>query len=253
MDNVRLFLRSASFRTGRGKRQMDSKVVVAVVNDEDDDVHPNKALSNEEKIFANESEIDSNFSQRSSSSEKLTRENVKSFFSAHPSSSSLAVPSPWSSSQCETCSGLSLTVTKSRQASAGVASASASISNARSFTSENQWNRGHRRTSMSRRHSWASQGNVHHIVSPVRRTRYSRRRGTPFLDVKASSQDRRRRREHRLKSASFPPSHSSSAQPSASTSSAIVLVKALATNACLTAASTRHSSVHFHLRSPHQR
>ena len=213
MNNVRSFLHSASFRTGRGNSQMDSKVTVV----------------NEETTCVDESEIESNFSQRSSSSEKFTRENVKSFFFAHPSSSSLALPSPWSSSQCQSCSGVSLGPIKSREANAIVASASASISNARSFTSDGQGNETRRTSSMSRRHSWASQADVHHIV------------------VNASSKDLRRRRQHRLKSESFPPSNS------ASTPSSIALVKPLATNACLTAASIRNCSIHFHLRSPYQR
>jgi hypothetical protein len=213
MDTIRLFLRSNSFINSQIKTDLNRK-----------------SLSIKSDII---NPIDETLTERSSSSEKCSRDNIKSFLSTHPSSSSLSSCIPFNSSQLETCSGLSIPLSNNSTESNIVASASESISNARSFTSED-YSKEHRRK-RQRRHSWTSEHHHHHhhISSTLRRTkshRYSdktKKYSTEIVKRKVIQVNRS------SKSISFPlPTNQRS-------------VKTTATNAFLTAASLLKYWVYF--------
>ncbi len=148
----------------------------------------------------------------------LSGDNIKSFLCSHPSSSSLSSCSPLNSSQLERCSGLSISLSNKTKDTNIVASASASISNARSFTSH------------LRRHSWTGES-----LSSIRRTksfRYQNRiinkyEKSKIVQVNCST-----------KSVSFPPLSTNINNQSLSIASTeIRSIKTTTTNAFLTAAS----------------
>ena len=226
MDAIRLFfLRSNTFRTSQIKSDLNSKSIQSDVINTDNQSNEN----------------DDNLTQRSSSSstEKLSRDNVKTFLSTHPSSSSLSSRIPLNISQLETCSGLSIPPSINTNDTNIVASASASISNALSFTSNHYYKK------RQRRHSWTGQ-QIYHLSTPIRRTksyRYSDRKTIH----KYSTEVIRRKVIHpnrSSKSVSFPISTYINNQSSIP-STQIRSVKTTATNAFLTAASLFKYWVHL--------
>jgi hypothetical protein len=140
MDTIRLFIRTNSVRNSRIKIDTNSKTD-----------------SNSNSI--NETQIDE------FSNEKLSRDNIKSFLSSHPSSTSLSSRSPLNSSKI----GRSSTLSNSSLINTNiVANASATISNAHSFTNDHYYNKYTKRK--QRRHSWTGEDYIHHISS-TRRTK----------------------------------------------------------------------------------
>jgi hypothetical protein len=143
MDSIRLFFRSNSFRKSKPKDQYL------------------RTDSNSSEII---DLIIENQSDQSSSSEK-----IKSFLSTHPPTTTSLRPFPKLYFELETCSGLSIPITEHPGNTLIAASASESISNARSFTNH------HRRSSIlsnKRRRSWTAVHNHHHHpISPIRRTK----------------------------------------------------------------------------------
>jgi len=149
----------------------------------------------------------------------LSGDNIKSFLCSHPSSSSLSSCSPLNSSQLERCSGLSISLSNKTKDTNIVASASASISNAHSFT-----------TSRLRRHSWTGES-----LSSIKRTksfRYQNRIINKYPKSKIVELNRS------TKSVSFPPLSTNINNQSLSIASTeIRSIKTTTTNAFLTAAS----------------
>ncbi|CAM4857378.1 unnamed protein product [Rotaria socialis] len=189
MDTIRLFLRSNSFRNTKIRTDLNSKSLSITSNIIDKD-NNNLLIENDK----NEILI-----RRSSSNEKLSRDNVKSFLSTHPSSSSLSSNFQSVSSQIGTCFGLSSPSSNNKRSPNIVASASAAISNVRSFTNENPLK--DRRIRRQRRHSWTNERNFHNISSSsssfaVRQTkshRYSdRTRNYSFIHKNSTKKTRRR-------------------------------------------------------------
>ncbi|CAM4825661.1 unnamed protein product [Rotaria magnacalcarata] len=189
MDTIRLFLRSNSFRNTKIRTDLNSKSLPIRSNIIEKD--------NDSLLIENDkNEI---LIRRSSSNEKLSRHNVKSFLSTHPSSSSLSSNFQSVSSQIGTCLGLSTSSSNNKKSPNIVASASAAISNVRSFTNENSLK--DRRNRRQRRHSWTNERTFHNISSlsssfAVRRTkshRYSDRTRNYSLIHKKSTKKTRRR------------------------------------------------------------
>jgi hypothetical protein len=158
MDSIRLFLRSNSFRKSKKRNSLKYQYV--------------RTSSNPGEI--NDLTIE-NQSDQSSSSEK-----IKSFLSTHPCSTTASLTAfPKPHFELETCSGLSIPITEQPVNTLIAASASESISNARSFTNHHR-----RRSSIlrnKRRRSCTAVHNHQHKLplSPsIRRTnsyRYSDR------------------------------------------------------------------------------
>jgi hypothetical protein len=231
MDAIRLFLRSNSFRTSPIKSDLNSQPIPSDVINTD-----NQSNENDDVL-----------TQRSSSSEKLSRDNVKTFLSTHPSSSSLSSRVPLTTSQLETCSGLSIPSSTNTKDTNIVASASASISNALSFTSNHYYKEYKKKR--QRRHSWTGEHH-HHISTPIRRTRsyrYPDRKRKHSTIHKYPTEVIRRKVIHAnrsSKSVSFPlPSNINNQSSIAPTQ--IRSVKTTATNALLTAASLFKYWVHL--------
>ncbi len=237
MDTIRLFLRSNSFRNSQIKSE---------INQNNSPITSN-IISIDNKNSLNENENNEILIRRNSSNEKLSRDNVKSFLSRHPSSSSLSSRLPCSSSQLETCLGLSIPLSTNTNI---VASASASISNARSFTSDH-YSKEHRKRRQRRRHSWTPEQNLHHRSSQMRRTKshhYPDRIRKHSLIQKYPTEKLRRRiiqvnRSSKSVSLSLPTNINN--QPIPILSTQIRSVKTTAANAFLTAASILKYWVHF--------
>jgi hypothetical protein len=131
-----------------------------------------------------------------------------------------------------------------------VASASASISNARSFTSDH-YSKEHRKRRQRRRHSWTPEQNLHHRSSQMRRTKshhYPDRIRKHSLIQKYPTEKLRRRiiqvnRSSKSVSLSLPTNINN--QPIPILSTQIRSVKTTAANAFLTAASILKYWVHF--------
>ncbi|CAF0951180.1 unnamed protein product [Adineta steineri] len=209
MDTIRLFLRSNSFRNSPIKPDGNSR---------------NSSITSNFIDIDNDTLIETEI-RRNSSSEKF-----KSFLSTHTKSSSLSSRYPNRYSQVETCSGLSIPLSNNTNI---VASASESISNARSFTLNNN------HQIKPRRHSWTTgEQKIHHVSSSIKRSKshyYSER-------MKKYSKDKKRRRTIQInrssKSVSFPLSSNNNNNPLyPRTSIQTRSVKTTATNAFLTAAS----------------
>ncbi|CAF1348170.1 unnamed protein product [Adineta ricciae] len=109
--------------------------------------------------FRNSHSIDEHFIKQT-----FSFDNLKSYFSTHPSSTSFPHQSPSKSIQLETYSGSSFPILN--QQTNIVANASESISNVQIFTLKNQY----------RRHSWTGKDNPHEIVLPIRRTKSQTRK-----------------------------------------------------------------------------
>jgi len=232
MDTIRLFLHSNNFRNSLIKNDFNSKTITNIDNNTNSLIE----TKNNEILI-----------RRNSSSEKLSPDNIKSFLSSHPSSSSLSSGYLLNSSQLETCSGLSIPLSNYTNI---VASASASISNARSFTSDNYSTKIRKRK--VRRHSWTDQENLYYTLSsPIRRTksfRYQDRIRKNLIIQKYSTEKIRRRIvevNRSTKSVSFPLSTNLNNQSFLIASTQIRSVKTTATNAFLTAASIFKYWVHF--------
>ena len=158
MDSIRLFLRSNSFRIS--KRKLDLKDQYLRTN-------------------SNPGEIN-NLSLQTHNDQHSSSEKIKSFLSTHPSSTSVLTALPKFYLELDTCSGLSTPSTEHHHPSNILiaASASESISNARSFT--NHSSSKHRRTLVlnnQRRRSWIAEQNIHPkttLSSAMRRTKSSR-------------------------------------------------------------------------------
>jgi len=223
MDAIRLFLNSNSFRNSRIKTDSNSKNVIST----DSLIEP---------------KTDEISIRRNSSNEKFSRDNIKSFLSSHPSSSSLSSCYPLNSSQLETCSGLSIPNSINTKDQNVVASASASISNARSFTWENYSKKD--RKIQQRRHSWTGEENLHHIhllSSTIRRTKSFRfqnrtKKNSTIHNYPTDKIVRKIIQVNRsTKSVSFPLSSNINNRSLSIPSTQIRSVKTTATNAFLTA------------------
>jgi hypothetical protein len=158
MDAIRLFLRTNSFRSTPNEKLVTATFTRSLSNpDETDGSNNNLSLTTNDK--------------ESSSNEKLSSENIKSFLSTHPSSTSVLSHLPLLNMELETCSGLSTETPEKTKAAIIAASASESISNVRVFTNR-------RRSSLpthkrrQRRRSSLSEQQIHSTVplsSPFRR------------------------------------------------------------------------------------
>jgi hypothetical protein len=236
MDTIRLFFRSNSFR---------NLPIKADVNPESSQLISN-VVETSNPLLENTQHL----TQRSSSSEKVSRDNVKSFFSSHPSSSSLFSRFSFTSSQVQTCSGLSIPPANNSNDTTVVASASASISNAVSFTCDSH-RKEHDRVSirnLKRRYSWNCEEHHRHISSPMRRSkshRYSDGTRHNLIIHKYPTEKLRRRIiqvNRSSKSVSFPLSTN---MINSIISTQNRSVRTTATNAFLTAASIRKYLVPF--------
>ncbi len=180
MDSIRLFLRSNSFRNSKRRNDLTDQYL--------------RTNSNPGDI--NDLTIESQENQ-SSSNEKLSRENIKSFLSTHPSSTTRLSALPFHHLQLETCSGLS-TPTDDRPVDVNmVASALDSISNAGELTDHSTLRR--RRSSVGiskRRRSWLVEHNnqqtfrrakSHRYADRIRKHSIKRKRSTERV-VRHSSQ-----------------------------------------------------------------
>ena len=230
METIRSFLRSNSFRNSFIRNDLNTR---------NSSILSNADNSNQTPMIENETSNEV-LIEGTSSNDKLSRDNIKSFLSRHPSSSSLSSRSPCISSQPETCSGSSIPLSNHTNI---VASASASIANARSFTSHHHSNE-HQTNRQQRRHSWTGEHNHHHhIPSSMRRTKshhYQDRIQKPSKVHKYPTEKLRRKIiqvNRASNSQSLPLSTNINNQSVPVTSTPIRLVKTTATNAFLTAAS----------------
>lgn len=162
MDSIRSFLRSNSTRNVRGKSELANQYLRT--HSTPDGIHNstnNLTVENDDN--------------QSSSSEKLQSEIVKSFFLAHPSSTTVIHQIPKLHFELETCSGVS---TAEQPVDTTIAaSAFESTANARSFTGHSPPKYRHSSiidNDLTR--SWIAQQNVHHRLSSpsFRRTKSHR-------------------------------------------------------------------------------
>lgn len=186
--------------------------------------------------------------ENSSNDEKVSRDNIKTFLSSHSSSSSLSSRYPLNSSELERCSGSSIPNLLNKNETNIVASASASISNAHSFTLNDYFNNKNRK----RRYSWTGEHNIHHIhslSSSIRRTKSFRYHDRTRKHFKLHKYQNEKiiQVNRSTKSFSFPISNNSNNQSISIPSTQISSVKTTTTNAFLTAASLFKYWVHLFL------
>lgn len=174
MDTVRLFLYSKNFR--RSKKKSNSKLKNCETISTPEEIDKSNSLNN--------LSIDIEDNQ-SSSSDKLSRENVKTFFSTHPSSTSIVSNSPVGHCELETCSGNSTLLSPKSTTEFLIApSVSHLVSNARSFTNissvkrhrslilNNNYKRKQRRRSSAPGRNFSARSPI--LLSSIRRTQSAR-------------------------------------------------------------------------------
>jgi hypothetical protein len=158
MDTIRLFFYSKNVRNSKRSNDLQDQYL--------------RTNSNSSEI--NHSNDNLSIEDQSSSSEKM-----KSFFSSHPSSTTILSSFPLFRSQLETCSGFSTPTSQHSTNPIIAASASESVSNARSFTNRQSSTRRRRSSILNnkRRRSWVTEQNIPRIASlspPMRRTKSHR-------------------------------------------------------------------------------
>ncbi|CAF5019478.1 unnamed protein product, partial [Rotaria sp. Silwood1] len=174
MDTVRLFFQSKSFRQSKRKLSLKSQYSQTILKPD--------TINNSNNNLS----IDTDDTQ-SSSSDKLSREIIKSFLSTHPSSTSILSNSPLIYFELESCSGCATPLLSDPTKDALVASnVSELVSNVREFTNmysskrrrylkiNNNNNNNKRR---QRRVSSCHNRNIHHtslLQSSLRRTQSNR-------------------------------------------------------------------------------
>lgn len=163
MDAIRLFFRSNSFRTSKVSTNLTPEYSRTISTPDERNISNNNLST----------EIDDN---QSSSNEKLSRENIKSFLTTQSPSNSVLSNLSATHFDLETCSGLSTPSSENGRHTIVAASASESISNALTFTNNHSSKR--RRSSNfndKRRRSWINEQTIHHPSSlsspPFRRTK----------------------------------------------------------------------------------